>query len=634
MTEHIGLAFALIIFLGIFAQWLAWRLKLPAILFLLLFGLFAGPVMGWVRPDEMLGDLLFPMVSLGVAVILFEGSLTLRVDEIRGQGSVVRNLVTLGVVVTWLSVSFATWWLLQINLQIAFLFGALATVTGPTVITPLLRSVRPTAKIANILRWEGILVDPVGALLAVVVFEFILSGQQEGQTALTFVQAVTTGTITGLLGALFLATLLRRHLIPDYLHNVVTLALVLVVFTSDNYLQKESGLLGVTVMGIMLGNMKNVSTDDILDFKESLSILLISVLFIVLAARIEFADFQALGLNALWILAIIIFIARPLGVFLSSVGADLSWREKALIGWIGPRGIVAAAVSALFALQLEKQGYPEAKFLVPLTFMVIIGTVVLHSFTARLIAKRLKVSEPDPRGILIVGGNPVALAVAEALSEQGFHTLVADSDWNHIRVARMKGLDTYYGNVVSQHAERNLDLIGIGRLFAMSQRPNLNALACVKYRNEFATDAVFALKSPEENNVSEKRVVTARYRGSWLFSEDITLVQLAELLNQGAEIRTTLLTNSFDFNTYRRSYGKAAIPLFAIDDKERLHVFTADKAVKPKPGWRVMSLLPAHALDEAEKVHLEIRKDEQAPTVTVSSRSSPKDILTLPRPTG
>lgn len=609
MPEQTTFLLALIGLLGIAAQWLAWWLKLPAILFLLLIGMIAGPGLGLVNPDELLGDLLFPVVSLGVAVILFEGSLTLKLQEIRGLAKVVRNLVTVGVLITWLSVGVVAKYLLDLSWELALLFGALVTVTGPTVIVPMLRTVRPTAGIANILRWEGIIIDPLGALLAVLVFEFIASGR-EGHTALVFGEMLAIGILTGVAGAYALATVLRRHLMPEYLFNVATLVLVLGIFTLANALQHESGLLAVTVMGMMLANMKGLPIKDILDFKESLSILLISGLFIILAARIDLTRFSDLGLNALWILAVVLFLARPIAVWVSTWGSDLNWREKALLAWIAPRGIVAAAVSALFAIKLEQFGDVQADLLVPLTFMVILGTVILQSATARPLANWLGVAEPEPFGILIVGANKVARTIAQALKEQGYRVLLADTNWGNLRAARMEGLRTYFGNAVSAHADRHLDLVGIGRLFAMSRHPALNTLACMRYKSEFGSNSVFTLQVPEEQdpseqNASAKRSYAEPLRSPRLFGKDITFSRLMNLINEGAVIRATPLTENFDFAAYNARYEGKAVHLFALDNRGLLHVFTAEKELKPKAGWKIVSLLPPEAAQEARQTEKE-----------------------------
>lgn len=367
------------------SQWLAWRLRLPAILFLLLSGILAGPVLGVLDPGALFGHLLFPLTSLAVALILFEGSLTLQLSEWREIGSVVRRMVTLGALATWVVIALATHLLLGFSWELAVLFGSLTLVTGPTVIVPMLRVVRPRASVANILRWEGIVIDPIGALAAVVTFSFIVSRDQGGwsQSLATFAGVIGCGTLLGVLGGWALGVVLRRHWLPEYLHNLAALAAVLGVFIASNLLVHESGLLAVTLMGMWLANMRGVDVKPILHFKENLSVLLISGLFILLAARLDLKALLALGPATLALLAVIQFIARPLNIGLSTLGSALGWRERALLAWIAPRGIVAAAVSAIFALRLQEHGDPNAQLLVPLTFLVIIGTVVLQSATAR-----------------------------------------------------------------------------------------------------------------------------------------------------------------------------------------------------------------------------------------------------------
>lgn len=593
MQTSIIISLAGIGFLAIACQWFAWWVKLPAILFLLIAGIAAGPVTGWLDPELLFGDLLFPFVSLAVAVILFEGALTLRFHEIRGLEQVVRRMVTSGLAVTWAVTSIATHLLLDLPWELSFLFGAVTVVTGPTVIVPMLRTVRPTARVSNILRWEGIVIDPIGALLAVLVFEFIASSQYGaalGHTLLTFAQIIAIGVVLGAGSGYLLGTILRRHWLPEYLHNVGTLSLVFIAFALSDAIQPESGLLTVTVMGVWLANMKNVSVDNILDFKESLSVLLISGLFIILAARLNPTEVKALGWAAFGVFLAIQFIARPLKILVSTWGSSLSWRERGLLAWIAPRGIVAAAIAALFAIRLESLGYSQAPLLVPLTFLVIIGTVVLQSATARPIAQLLKVAEPEPKGFLIIGANPVARMIATALCDKGFRTLLADTYWDNIRAARMAGLATYYGNAVSEHADRNLDLIGIGRVLALSPQKELNALACVRYRSELGNENVFSLPATAEKDKEEERVGTPRC-GRVAFGHDITYAKLASLLSKGAEIHDTQLTEDFTFDDYNHRYQRKSIPLFAIDSRGRLRPFTAEEGPKPSGGWTIVGLV-------------------------------------------
>ncbi|HER34097.1 MAG TPA: sodium:proton antiporter, partial [Halothiobacillaceae bacterium] len=360
MHDSILLSLTAIVVLGIAAQWLSWRVKVPPILFLLLIGIALGPIFGLLEPDALFGDLLFPIVSLAVGVILFEGSLTLRFRDIQGVSSTILRMVSLGAAISWGVAATAAHWFVGLEWSIAFLFGAMVVVTGPTVIAPLLRIVRPTARVSKILRWEGIIIDPIGALLAVLVFEFIVTQSQTGASGMSgvilpFLELVTIGAFLGVVGGWLLGQALARHALPDYLINVTVLASVLAVFTTSNVLAEESGLLAVTVMGIWLANMRGVPLEDILHFKETLSILFISGLFILLAARIEPATLSQVGLGAVLVLAAIVFVAQPLKVWLSTIGSDLNWREKVMIAWIGPRGIVAAAVSGLFAIKLVEE---------------------------------------------------------------------------------------------------------------------------------------------------------------------------------------------------------------------------------------------------------------------------------------
>ncbi|MFU6378626.1 cation:proton antiporter [Metapseudomonas otitidis] len=584
------------------SQWLAWRLRLPAILFLLLSGILAGPVLGVLDPGALFGPLLFPLTSLAVALILFEGSLTLHLSEWREIGSVVRRMVTLGALATWVVIAVATHLLLGFSWELAVLFGSLTLVTGPTVIVPMLRVVRPRASVANILRWEGIVIDPIGALAAVVTFSFIVSRDQGGwsQSLATFAGVIGCGTLLGVLGGWALGVVLRRHWLPEYLHNLAALAAVLGVFIASNLLVHESGLLAVTLMGMWLANMRGVDVKPILHFKENLSVLLISGLFILLAARLDLKALLALGPATLALLAVIQFIARPLNIGLSTLGSALGWRERALLAWIAPRGIVAAAVSAIFALRLQEHGDPNAQLLVPLTFLVIIGTVVLQSATARPLARLLGVAEPAPAGFLIIGANPVARALGKALNQLGSRVLLTDSSWENIRAARMDGLPTYFGNPTSQHADAHLDLVGLGHLLALSPSSEMNALACMRFRHDFAEPRRFTLPSGADSRRSDKHRSSEQVRGRELGLPALTYPQFASRLGRGAEIRITTLTEAFDWAAYQAFHGNHATLLLARDTRGWVHIAGPSQALEPQPGWSLVALVDADTVSDAE----------------------------------
>ncbi len=595
MHHHILLVLVTIGILSLASQWLAWRLRVPAVLFLLVGGVVLGPATGVLQPDDMFGDLLFPFISLAVSVILFEGSLTLNFTEIKGHGMVVRRLITFGVAIAMFSVALFAHYIIGASWQLALLFGAIMTVTGPTVIMPMLQAVRPTRNIANILRWEGILVDPVGAILAVLTFSAILASQSASTlsgVALLLLRLVFCGVLVGAAAGYLWTVALRRYLIPSYLQNVATLLIVFAVYALADVLAGESGLLAVTVMGMWLGNARGVHIDEILDFKESLSILLISGLFILLAARVDFAQLQTVGWSALLVMLAIQFIVRPVQVLLCSLGSDLSWRERALIAWIGPRGIVAAAISAVFALRLEDMGIADADLLVPLAFVVIVGTVVLQSLTAGKLAQLLQVAMPEPEGVLFVGANSLTTALARTLHENNFTVRVSHSNWEGLRPARMAGIDTFYGNPMSDRAERMLDLSGIGKLFAMSRNPDFNHLACAHFSSDFGRQGVYELPVSLEavSATEEKHLPAEGMRGRRLFGDDISLSKLLSLMSRGAEIKTTSLSENFSFDDFLKHAKGRRIPLVAWNDKGKLVAFTAGDKWQPGAGWTIASL--------------------------------------------
>ncbi len=591
MTEYILLTLALVSFFGILSQWLSWYIKQPSIIFLLLFGIVIGPVAGLFDPDAVLDELLFPFVSMGVAIILFEGGLTLRFHEIKGLTRPLYMLLTLGLAVTWTIVALSTHLLVGLSWEISILFGALMTVTGPTVIKPLLKAVRPHADIANILHWEGVILDVAVAILIVLVYKTITLQHSGAMIPLSLASIIATGIINGTAGALLLSFLLRRYFLPRFLHHVFTLTLVLVIFTVSNAIAHESGLLAVTLMGMILANMKSVDIEEILFFKESLSLLLISVLFIILSARLDLSALIDIGWSALGLLGIILFVARPLSVMASTLFSDLTLRARIFLGWIAPRGIIAAAVSALFAIRLEEFGYTEAKLLVPLTFMVIIGTILLQGLSARPLAKWLNLQEAEPTGMLILGANRVSREIARSLKEQGFAVKLADTDWENVNHARMEGFDTYYGRVISDHADRNMELAGIGGLLAISPHATLNALASVRFKSDFGSENIYYLQNAEGRKLEKSKASHSTIVGRQLFTEDVTFTKLSSLLHGEGEIKTTTLSEKFDIEAYKKAHEGKVIPLYLIDTDGKLHFFTTDHELKPKEGWKITSLI-------------------------------------------
>ena len=602
--------------LSLFCQWLAWRVRVPAILFLLAAGIACGPVLHFLKPDEVFGDLLFPMVSLAVAIILFEGSLTLRFAEIRGHGKMVRNLIPVGSLVTGVIGSLSAHWILGIRWEMSLLFGAICVVTGPTVIAPLLRSVRPKARLANILQWEGIIIDPVGALLAVLVYEGIVSwgqGNVFGHSVFIFGKTVLVGTLMGAAAGYLNGQVLRKHWIPQYLHNAGTLTFMLGVYALSNEIAHESGLLTVTIMGLWMANMKQVDVESILEFKESLSVLLISALFIILAARIEFSAIIELGWGLVAVLAILMLVARPLSIFLSAIGTTLNWRDKLFLSWIAPRGIVAAAVSALFAFQLESNGFVGAETLVPLVFMLIIATVTLQSLTARPLAKLLDVAEPPEYGFLILGANPVARMIGKELSAHEVPVVLADTNWENVRQARMENLQVYFGNPVSEHAANQLDLTGIGNLLVISPYKYMNSLATYHFLDWFGDhDSVYSLSEGEQDKQARYQTAEKIQRTRGLF-DGVSFAKLASMASQGYTVKTTQLSEEFTYQDFLARHQGQALVLFTLDSKKHITPVKSMAELEPDEDSALISLLPAKTAEERKETkEAEVKQTEKA----------------------
>ncbi|NJN93140.1 MAG: sodium:proton antiporter [Anaerolineales bacterium] len=597
MEHQEGLLLVSILGLGICCQWLAWRIKTPAILPLLLTGFMLGPVTGLLQPEALLGNLFFPVISLAVAVILFEGALTLRWQEVRHIASIVRNLITIGAIITWLGGALAARLIMELPWALAILFGALIMVTGPTVIAPLLRNVRPIPSLASILRWEGILIDPIGALLAVLIFDFIVAegslDQVSSRAIVELLRMTLVGSGAGLLGGYLVAFLIKQYLLPDYLRDVVILAIVVGVFAVSDFLESESGLLAVTVMGILLANLDLVQLRQIWHFKEKLSILLISSLFIVLAANISLVDLVVLDWRSLILLAVVILVLRPLSVQVSALGSTLNRRERLFLSWIAPRGIVAAAVSSLFAFRLQDLGYSEARQLVSLTFLVIVGTVFLQGITAKRVARWLGVAEAEPQGFLLMGAHQFSRSLGQTLQAEGFTVRLVDTNWENVQQARLQGLDIYYGNILSELTENNLDLSGVGRLLALTSNDEANALACLHLQDEFGSSEVYQLPPKSLNRAKSKSVSRARL-GRLFPKAHITYEKLEAMIHQGAEIKKTGLTEQFTYADFCDRHHDNFIPLLVFRGRETL-IATSDTSFDPQPGWTLVSLLLSHS---------------------------------------
>ncbi len=505
-----------IIILGIIAQWVAWRLKLPAILPLILIGLLVGPISTlYTENGEKLiqpiwngevglfpGDGLYYFVSLAISIILFEGGLTLKRSEISNVGPVITKLITVGTLVTFFGAGIAAHFIFDLSWQISFLFSALIIVTGPTVITPILRNIPLKKDVSAVLKWEGILIDPIGALAAVLVFEFISVGEGQAYTKtalIEFGKIVLFGCSFGFTFAHALAFAIKKNFIPHYLLNVASLSTVLLVFVLSDVFAHESGLLAVVVMGMVMGNMNLPNIKELLYFKESLSVLLISILFILLAANINISDMELIYTWQTAILfLVIVFVIRPIGVFLSSRGSGLKLNEKLFIGWVGPRGIVAAGIASLFGSKLMSKGEVGAEYITPLVFMIVLGTVLLNATTARLVAKWVGVFLERSEGILIIGASKASRIIANYLHNNNRHVVVIDNNETNIQKCKSMGLDAIAANIYSDSLTDNIELNDVGYLMALTGNSEINKYAINKFRKQFGENGAFRLVNADE----------------------------------------------------------------------------------------------------------------------------------------
>lgn len=586
---------ALVLGLGVGAQWLAWRSRLPAIVLLLAFGFGLGIAVG--PPESHIDDqTLLPLVSLAVGVILFEGGLTLQLREIEGTRSVVLRLVTVGLLVTWGAATVLAHWLIGFSWPMATLLGALLTVSGPTVVLPLLRQVRPTGRIGSVIKWEGIVNDPIGAVLAALVFEVVAHGVESGlavDSAWMLGKTTLVGLVLGGGAAWLLVYLLERYLVPDYLQNAVALGIVVLVFAASNALQEESGLVTVTVFGLLLANQSRASVKHVVEFKENLRVLLISVLFILLSSRVKigWAELQEVGWGGAAFVLALILVVRPVASLLATAGSELSGKERLLLAWIHPRGIVAAAVASLFALRLSHgDNAAEADRLVLVTFLVIVGTVLTYGFTLGPLARRLGLSREDPQGVLFAGATPLVQQIAMALEEEGVPTLLVDTNPHNVAASRMNGLRTYLASIGSDFVLHNVDLGGIGRLFAMTPNDEVNSLAAMEFRELFGSKSVYQVSTPKKTGERQRRI-PEHLRGRVLFDEEATYAALHSRSGAGAELKKTTLTDDYTIDDFREKYGDSALVLCKFPGEGRVLFAAADQPLDLESGGKILALI-------------------------------------------
>ncbi|MFC0204413.1 cation:proton antiporter [Novosphingobium soli] len=592
--EQQALVFALIGILGIGAQWIAWRTGWPAIALMLAAGVLAGPVTGLVVPEHTFGELLEPMVSVAVALILFEGGLSLNFRELRKTEGAVMRLMVIGVPLGWVLGSVACYYVAGLVWPVAILFAGILVVTGPTVVIPLLRQSNVAARPRAILKWEAIVNDPLGALCAVITYEYLRRADEGGTLLSVIASLLAAAAVAGLIGyavARAIAWAFPRGHVPEYLKAPVLLVAVIATFVLSNTIQQETGLLAVTVMGVAIANMHLDSLRDIHPFKENVTVLLISGVFVLLSASLELDVLRQFEWRFLAFLVALLFLVRPATVLLALAFSKIPWNERLLVAWIAPRGVVAVAVSGLFALRLDQLGYGDGSILVTLSFAVVTATIVAHGFSIRHVARWLKVTGAVQKGLLIVGSTPWSLSLARQLRSLELPVMIADTSWQRLSLPRQAGIATYHGEILAESTEERLDLTQFQVLVATTENEAYNALVCSEFAPDFGRDSVYQLGGSGDDE--DHRSLPEALRGRAMFASGHGVEEIMDREAQGWAFRKTRISEQFAFSDAQAALADEADMLFVLRKDGRIRFFTHASRPTPQSGDVIVSYGPS-----------------------------------------
>ena len=603
----------LVILIGILSQWVAWKYRMPAIVVMAVAGLLVGPIFGLINPQESMGDLFGPIITFAVAIILFEGSLNLDIREIKGFSKPVARIVTIGAFIAWIAGSLAAHYLAGLSWEVSFIIGGLFIVTGPTVILPLLRQAKLKPRVAAILKWEGIVVDPFGALLAVFAFEFIkfINSEVTLNALLLFFAASAFAVFLGWIAALIIGNAFERGSIPEYLKAPILFVVVLSVFVFSDEIMHETGLLAVTAMGMKMANMRLTTLNDVRHFKEDISVLLISGIFVMLTASLDpNVLLEIFNPSIVLYVTAMIFVVRPLSIWISTIGTDLTVREKLLIGWIAPRGIVALTVSGYFATILLENGYEDAELLTALTFALVLSTVVLHGFSIGFVAKKLNLTTADESGVAIIGGSKFAAELAQSIKETGNQVILFDQSWAGLADARKRGLNSHVGDILSEQIEYHIDLTPYRYMLAMTKSDIYNAHVCSDFAPDLGRRNLFQTSFHVGKDL-ETFTITG---GQQLFTPAISIYGLEERMHAGHVIRKTLLTKQYSYTQYLRERDDKSILLYILRADGGIEFFTPTEELQASAGDAIIALTsPAKTIERVKERLDEERGDKSIP---------------------
>lgn len=612
---HMATVLLLILSAGLASQWLAAQIRLPAIVVLIAVGLLLGPVTGTIHL-RLPATELTEMIGLGVAIILFEGGMDLKTSEFRREGHGIRRLTMLAPPIAWLLGGLAAHYVAGLSWPVSWVLGAILVVTGPTVILPLLRQARLNKDTASLLKWEGIVNDPVGVLLAVLTFQyFTLADGGWAQVALGMGSAIAAAAAFGGLGGWATGWLYRRGSIPTHLKAPMLMVLVLVCYWASNRIQHEAGLLSVTVMGLVIGNMQLVERETLRRFQENLTVVLLSVLFIVIPSQLDVGQLAQIDWRVGLFVLVLLLVVRPVSVGLATVGAPMLAQERLLLAWIAPRGIVAAASASIFGPALVAAGYPDAERLAPIVFLVILVTVLAHGLTLGRLAQRLGLAAKTENGLLIVGASSWSLALAQALRKLGIDVVVSDGAYQRLKPIRMDGIPVFYGEILSEHAHHTLDIEHLSHLLCATDNDYYNALVCKAQGYEFGHHRTFQLPSHLEAGGGNKQL-PLQQRGYSAFGPTATFEQLHQWLHSGWTLQTRKLSPTFDFQQLQASLGQAGEDwqlIGGVSPRGSFWLATSEQNYRPDADWVVLYFAPTAAARTASTEPDPVASDAHLP---------------------
>ena len=617
-SSELIFACALIGALGIGAQWVAWRIQAPAIVLMALSGLAVGPLWTVVFGEPLLNpekvfnggsnELLRPIVSLAVAVILFEGGLVLKFENLRDAGAAVRRMVFLGGPLAWALGTFAAHYAAGLDWGSSVVFAGVLVVTGPTVIMPLLRQSKLGGRTGQFLKWEGIVNDPVGALFAVAAFEIIrvaATGESILGKGAMIIVAAALGVGLGFAFGWAIVRAFRQGWTPEYLKAPIIFASIILCYALAEMIEKEIGLVAVTAYGMTLANSRLAGLAELRKFKEDIAVLLVSGVFVILTANLT-PDVirRALTWDTLAFLLAMLFIVRPLSVWIATFGT-LKRNEAILLGWIAPRGIVAVAVSSLFATLLEDLGrrgdsrfyFSGAEQITPLAFAMVFVTVVLHGFTIGPLARRLGLARKERPGVLLVGVNPWSIDLAKVLKDVGIEPILADNNWRRLRPAREAGLNTFFGEVLSEEAEVRLDHAAFDQVVGLSANEPYNALVSGHFAPELGRHRVYQL-SAQDTEEEDPRAIGMGTRGRTLIRRGRGYDSLIRDHYRGWTFGKTKLTDEYDLEDYRKDRPKVDL-IAEIRPDGTLTFLGPNREAKGGEGVTLISFGPAREVEVA-----------------------------------